>query len=205
LTVAIISRWDYRPSGDDLTDHQRLVSRLRKQAPEVVNEWPVKPSEQVGPKQHLRKHGVPLPDGAGVAKIGPFTIRQLNLFAHKVVLALYFEHFKMPLGVNGAVCAYWRSKEDFARDGIPTSVRDFLPGYATLLQGKWDESKTFDYRHNSNPNEGLFGRFSRLRGRFFAGGFVLADPSTLPDHDEDWVSPADPAVLLDSLRFQRKL
>jgi hypothetical protein len=46
---------------------------------------------------HLRKHGVQAPADAGLVFIGPLTIRQLNLFAHKVALALYFEHFKVPL------------------------------------------------------------------------------------------------------------
>jgi hypothetical protein len=40
---------------------------------------------------------VPVPHDAGVAAIGLLTIRQLNLFAHKAVLALHFEHVRQPL------------------------------------------------------------------------------------------------------------
>jgi hypothetical protein len=82
--------------------------------------------------------------------------------ANKAVLALYFEHFKAPLHSTGAVCALWRSKEDFARDGIPRELLDLFPGHAALIQGKWDERRTFEYRHNGNPDEGLFMCFARL-------------------------------------------
>jgi hypothetical protein len=37
-----------------------------------------------------------------MVSIGSLTIRQLNLFAHKAVLALYFEHFRQPLANTGA-------------------------------------------------------------------------------------------------------
>jgi hypothetical protein len=205
LTVAIISRWGYDAAQRDLADHERLVQQLVRQAPELRDEWVVWPEDQIKVKQHLLNHGVPTPLRAGVAKIGPLTMRQLNLFAHKAVLALYFEHFKQPLGVKGGVCAYWKSKEDFARNGIPEPLLKILPRYGTLVQGKWNESKTFEYRHDINPDQGLFGCFVRLRGRFFIGGFAVADLHTIPDPDDDWVAPADPDVLLDSPRFKRKL
>ena len=162
LTVAIVSRWNHLPMGGDLSDHKRLTNRLRKQAPEVVNEWYLDPFEQIGPRQHLRNNGVAVPYGAGVVRMGTYTVRQLNLFANKAVLALYFEHFKAPLHSTGAVCALWRSKEDFARDGIPRELLDLFPGHAALIQGKWDERRTFEYRHNGNPDEGLFMCFARL-------------------------------------------
>ena len=39
LTAALISRWDYFSSEQSNRDHQRLVERLRKQAPGLMKEW----------------------------------------------------------------------------------------------------------------------------------------------------------------------
>jgi hypothetical protein len=69
------------------------------------------------------------------------------IFAHKAVLALYFEHFRHPLPITGGVSAFWKTKEDFAPEGIPQFLLDIMPGYRTLMQGRWNEQKTFEYRH----------------------------------------------------------
>jgi hypothetical protein len=92
LTAAVVSRWAYDTTHVELADHSRLVNRLRKQAPELANEWTenASPLQTIRGRQHLRKHGVPVPDDAAIVTIGRETIRQLNLFAHKATLALYF-------------------------------------------------------------------------------------------------------------------
>jgi hypothetical protein len=52
----------------------------------------------------------------------------LNLFAHKAVLALHFEHIRQPLPMAGRICAYWKTKEDFAH-GIPQSLLGIMKEY----------------------------------------------------------------------------
>jgi hypothetical protein len=55
------------------------------------------------------------------------------IFAHKAVLALYFEHFRHPLPITGGVSAFWKTKEDFAPEGIPSARRpDVEAEIATL-------------------------------------------------------------------------
>src|ERR1700761_1899880 len=88
-------------------------------------------------RRHLVNNGVNVPIDAGLALIGPIAIRQLNLFAHKVTTALYFEHFRTPLAVGGAVCAFWRTKEDFALKGVPAELLGMFGYYGTLTQGGW--------------------------------------------------------------------
>jgi hypothetical protein len=207
LTASIISRWNYNSAPQEQADHARLASRVRKQAPELIAEWTKKltPEERERALQHLAMYGMPVSSDAGLASIGPLTIRQLNLFAHKAVLALYFEHSRQPLPNAGRVSAYWKSKEDFARDGVPQILLDMLPGYGTLLQGKWDERETFEYRHAMNTQDGLFGCLARLRRGLFVTGFAVTNAGVLPSTETDWIIPSALLQSLDSPRFQKKL
>jgi hypothetical protein len=206
LTAAIVSRWVYDSAPQESADHTRLAAQVRKQAPELIAEWTKLDTEQrKEARLHLIKHGVHVPLDAGLASIGPVTIRQLNLFAHKAVLALYFEHFRQPLPNAGRICAYWKTKEDFARDGIPPVVLDMLPGYGTLMQGKWNERETFEYRHAMNIQNGLSGCLARLRRGLFVTGFAVAEKGALPSNETDWVIPCELLASLDTPRFQKKL
>jgi hypothetical protein len=139
-----------------------------------------------------------------VLRIGHLTVRQLNLFAHKVALALYFEHFRKPLSSLGRVCACWRSSEDFARGGIPQRLLEIMPQYQTLQQGRWNERETFEFRFDTSPKDGLFCCLARFRGRVLTLGLVVQDEKVLPSDQTDWIAPNDPDVLLNSPRFQRK-
>jgi hypothetical protein len=153
---------------------------------------------------HLIQQGVPVPADAGLITIGPETVRYLNLFAHKAVLALYFEQYKMPLSNVGAVYASWRTKEDFTRDGIPSFFLDMLPGYGTIMQGSWNERETFEYRHAVNEKDGLFGCLARFRQGYFVYGFAVADAACLPSDESDWVKPCNLLSMLTSPRFAKK-
>lgn len=210
LTASVISRWDYFASEQSNYDHRRLTAQVRMQAPELMEEWGelanTNDHEKERARQHLRDYGVPVPEDAGVATIGPITISQLNLFSHKVALALHFEHRKAPLADVGRVSAYWKTKEDFAPTGIPSGLLQILPGYGTLMQGRWNERETFEYRHAVNIEEGLFGCLARFRRGLFVIGFTVLDPRVLPqDDDGDWVEPLDASDLLVLPRFRRKL
>jgi hypothetical protein len=108
LTAAMVSRWNYDSHPQELLDHAKFAARVRKQAPELMAEWTKLDQAKWGDARlHLIKQGVAVPDDASIATIGPFTISQLNLFAHKAVLALYFEHFRQPLSDTGRSCAFW--------------------------------------------------------------------------------------------------
>jgi hypothetical protein len=199
----MISRWNYDSSPQERSDHTRLAARVRRQAPELVAEWLSFSNSEEKARRHLVRQGVSVPADAGVMAVGPLTISQL--FAHKAVLALYFEHFRRPLTDAGRVYASWRSKEDFLRDGIPKIFFELLPSYATLTQGRWSESETFEYRHaSSNTEGGLFGCFARFRRGLFVFGFAAADASVLPPYEVDWIKPSDLLSLLNSSRFQKK-
>jgi hypothetical protein len=206
LTAAVLSRWDYNSSPQEREDHRRLVARVRRQAPELVAEWTkLDPQGRAKARLHLIEHGVQVPPDAGIASIGPLTIRQLNMFAHKAALALYFEHFRQPLPNTGRVSAFWKTKEDFARDGVPPELLELLPGYGTIMQGKWNERETFEYRHAKNTEDGLFGCLARLRRGLFVAGFTVTDPSVLPSSETNWLIPSELLASLDSPRFQKKL
>ena len=153
--------------------------------------------------QHLINHGVHVPLDAGIATIGPLSVGQLNLFAHKVVLALHFAHFRRGLSADGRIFASWRSKEDFARSGIPSFFLDLLPSYGTISQGQWDERQTFEYRHALNIEEGLFGCLARFRRSYFVFGFTVDAADVLPESErQEWLRPAE--VLSIPLARQKK-
>lgn len=205
LTVAIISRWSTDTSSQNVSDHRKLVAQMRRQAPELVQEWIS--SDRFGvenARRHLREQGITVPANASVGMVGPHTIRQLNIFAHKATLALYFEHFRKPLPAVGRICAYWRSKEDFFLKGIPPELLEMLPVYARLVQGKWDTHEIFEYRYNFNEKKGLFAGIARFRGGIFVIGFAVPSVTDIDIDIDDWIKPDDPSVLLTLPRYQKK-
>lgn len=150
------------------------------------------PALQRRARRHLEGHGVNVPFGARFTTIGPLTIRQLNVFAHKLALALYFEHFKRPLSGAGRVQAIWKTKEDFLINGVPEELLNLFDGYNTLIQGQWNAAEAFEYRFARNTQEGLFGCFARLRQGFFILGFAVESDATLEANrelDSIWIRP----------------
>jgi hypothetical protein len=206
LIASIVSRWNYSAKGNELSDHSRLAARVRIHHPEIMKEWTsLKATDRVTARNHLIRHGVPVPTDAGMVSIGPLTIRQLNLFSHKVALGLYFEHFKSAVPATGLVAAYWRTKEDFARGGIPAELLKIMQQYGTLEQGKWNARETFEYKFETNQKDGLFACLARLRGNFFVTGFAVRDASLIENEDIDWIRPPDLLGMLDDPRFIKRL
>jgi hypothetical protein len=206
LTASIISRWGMNNNFQSQIDHSKLAAQAKIQAPELVREWLAvdNAAEQLRARDHLERHGVSVPAGAQLATIGPLTIRQLNVFSHKATLALYFEHFKLPLSNDGRVQAIWKTKEDFAK-GLPAQLLELMGGYGTLIQGKWNAAEIFEYRYSLNVPEGLFGCFARLRQGLFVLGFAVVDAKTLvetPELDGEWIRPRD--LLADNPHFAKR-
>lgn len=202
LVASIISRWTY---GQSSPDHPRLVKSIRSNHPDLIEEWTK--LDWIGKMRarlHLMQHGIAVPADAGVATIGPLTIKLLNLFAHKVVLALYFEHFRTHLPDVGGISAYWRSKEDFAKDGIPNELLKLMQRYGTLEQGKWNTREIFEYRYELNESEGLFACLARLRGGLYIVGFATADRSATRDEFNDWLKPTDLLSILENPRYEKR-
>ncbi|KYG20208.1 hypothetical protein SE92_07980 [Bradyrhizobium sp. AT1] len=207
LVAALVSRWDMYASNQSQIDHSKLSAQIKLQAPEVVREWLSmdSPEQQRRARRHLENHGVNVPFGARFATVGPTTIRHLNVFAHKVALGLYFEHFRRPLSNTGRVQAIWKSKEDFSIKGVPQSLLNLFDGYNTLIQGRWNASEAFEYRFARNTQEGLFGCFARLRQGLFILGFAIERDSTLeanPELGGVWIKPDE--LLEDHPHFLKK-
>lgn len=206
LVASVVSRWRYEPEELELHDHRRLIGRLRMQAPEVIDELiRLPPGGRVAARRHLRKQGVHVPPGSGMVSIGPITIRHLNLFAHKVVLGLYFDRLGKVLPTEGRVCAYWRTKEDYQRGGVPRELVDILPKHETLRQGSWNTQKVFEYRYDLNPEDGLFACLARFRAGLFVAGFAVRDEKMLGQDDKaDWIAPTSLLDILTEPGFERR-
>ena len=207
LMASIISRWGFDTNQQSRLDHAKLAAQARIQAPELVREWLANdtPDQQIGARRHLENYGVNAPPTAKFATIGPLTIYQLNIFAHKLALALYFEHFRKPLSNEGRVQSIWRTKEDFFSKGVPPELLELMGKYGTLTQGRWNASEAFEYRYDLHEADGLFGCFARLRQGFFVLGFAIADAKTLaenPDLDGEWIRPRD--LLGNNPHFNKK-
>jgi len=203
-----VSRWNYNAHATELKDSTRLVARLRKQCPEVIEEWTKADSaRREQGRLHLQKHGVFVPADAGLVTIGPITIRHLNLFAYKMALGLFFDHFQAPLPNTGLISAIWRTKEDFAKLGIPQELLEIMPRYSTLQQGKWDTSEDFEYRFDVNTKDGLIGCFARLRTGLYVTAFAIANENLLPQEDRtsDWIRAQDLLTILERPEFSRRL
>lgn len=195
LVAAIMTRWDVPPTDAEIRDTIKLNPQISLQAPEIVSEWLEPLGSGLQSAKHLEMQGVQVPLGAKVIAYGPETIRQLNVFSHKVVLGLYFENTKDVLPPDGAVFSYWRTKEDSQIHQIPKSFTDLLPKFATLRQGNWAVQSTFNYRYNISTCKNLFSCVVNIRGRFSIVGCVVRDISMLPDKT-GWARPNTPENLL---------
>ena len=204
LTAAMVSRWNYLSPQQEREDHSRLANQVRIQAPELIAEWTkLHQLDRKGAMEHLRQYGVAVPDDAGLVSVGPHTIRQLNIFAHKATLCLYFEHFKQPLPNSGRLSAHWRTKEDFSKEGVPSDLLEILPQYGTLMQGRWNASETFEYRFDLNEKDGLFGCLARLRTGLFIAGFCIQNAELMTEEfGSDWIRPNE--LLTDPKHFSKK-
>lgn len=204
LTAAMVSRWNYNSPRQEQQDHARLANQVRIQAPELIDEWTNKDRlDRKRAVEHLRKYGVKVPDDASLISVGPHTIRQLNIFAHKAALCLYFEHFKRPLSNKGRVSALWRTKEDFSSGGVPSELLQILPKYGTLMQGKWNSAETFEYRFDLNEQDGLFGCLARLRTGLFIAGFTIRESDLITKElGNGWIRPNE--LLTNPEHFSKK-
>jgi hypothetical protein len=208
LIASIVSRWNFYADQQELTDGSRLVRRLRKERPDIVAEWTkFGARDNARARQHLLKQGVDVPVTAGLVSLGEITIRHLNLFAYKLALGLYFEHFREPLPNSGLVSAIWRTKEDFRQQGVPKELLEIMPKYATLQQGKWNTSEDFEYRFDLNTAEGVFGCLARFRTSFYVTGFAVRDGNLVPGDEktDDWIKPIDLLTILERPEFGRRL
>jgi hypothetical protein len=206
LIASIISRWRMNVSKKEHADHRRLVAQVRMHHPELLAEWTsLNPLQLAQARQHLERYGVPVPQNAGMASIGPLTIRQLNLFAHKATLGLYFQHFRDVLPNEGRVSALWRTKEDFAKEGVPKDLFVIMRRYGTLQQGKWNTRETFEYRFEVNEEDGLFACMARLRGGLFVAGFAAKDAAMVESEPQDWIIPSDLLGMMNDPRFEKKM
>jgi hypothetical protein len=208
LIASIVSRFNFNADQQELRESSRLVARLRRERPDVIQEWTKFGFiERKKGRQHLERHGVNVPLGAGLISIGEITIRHLNLFAYKIALGLYFEHFQEPLSNSGLVSAIWRTKEDFAKQGVPKELLELFPRYATLQQGKWNTGEDFEYRFDLNKTDGIFGCVARFRTALYVTGFAVRNNNVIPPEmsREDWIRPIDLLSILIEDKFKRRL
>ncbi len=202
LVAALVSRWDYHVSEQSHVDHSKLSRQIKIQAPELIAEWTsAKGVRRKKARRHLTNAGFVLPDDAAIVMVGPKTVRQLNVFAHKVVLALYWQHFKTHLTNEGRIAAYWRTKEDFAR-GIPSGLLEMMPQYGDVSQGRWKTSDVFEYRYDTGPN-GILGFIARFRTGLFVTGFAVESFGAVTEEmGEDWIAPRD--LLAANPQFEKR-
>lgn len=207
LVAGVIARWNYFNSAQASADHARLVARVRKNLPALREEWiNSAPDERLKARQHLEQQGVQVPPDAQIALVGPVTIRVLNLFAHKVVLALYFEHFKRGLPADGGIYARWNTKEDFSKNGIPKTLLKMMSRYGVLEQGKWNTREEFEYRYETNDSDDIFMCFASFRGSLFTLGFATGDIAGIPaEAGNDWLKPVDLLSILTNPRYEDRL
>jgi hypothetical protein len=79
-----------------------------------------------------------------------------------------------------------------------------LPQYGTLTQGRWDESKTFEYRYDTGSPLGLFGCLARFRRGLYVMGFAAATGHELLTHKAQWIKPDELLATATEASFTRR-
>jgi hypothetical protein len=204
LLMALVSRWDGLPTKEG-SKHTALAAQIRMQAPEIVQDL----LEHSGPlmnrrgRLHLLQHGVPVPPDAAIVTLGPPSVRQLNLFAHKATRAFYYCQYGSPLTPPGAYWTQWSTKEDYPF-GVPKYLLDMLPRYGTLVQGRKSTQEDFEFRFDFSDANGVFAFTARFGLSFYVTGFVVADAQMLEEEMSDWTPAGDLMALLDDPGFGRR-
>lgn len=202
LVTAIVARWRFSELEEtEAADIKKLIQRLRYQAPNIGREW-LEMSSGTGQKRarrHLQNNGVPVSFESGYVSVGQETIPQLNLFSHKIALAMYFDATKTPLPLSGVVFAQFSTKEDVIANGIPDEVKAHLGAPQSLKQGQWDTRLHFEFRTALSDDHNVFQVFARLRYGLFVHGTIVVHPELSPDIDwNGWLHPNElPSILLD--------
>lgn len=166
LVTAIVARWSFSElERAEAADHKKLTRRLKYQAPGIVDEWLEMSSgtQQKRARRHLQNEGISVPYEGNLVSIGPQTIPQLNLFAHKLTLAMYFDETRQSLPVNGLVSANMFTKEDVEVYGIPYELKKYLGDSKSLSQGDWDTRLQFEFRTAMSDDCNAFQVLARLR------------------------------------------
>jgi hypothetical protein len=98
----------------------------------------------------------------------------------------------VPYRCKGEYTRTGKTKEDFAVGGIPPWLLTIMPEYGTLIQGKWSEHETFEFRHASNVGYRLFACFAKLRRGLFVIGFTASDANVIVSDDSGLDEPRRP-------------
>lgn len=206
LVTSIMSRWRYTTNPTEDSDHSRLILRLRHQAPEVIDELTsIKGGvQQKKARRHLESQGVHVPDEFRAVSIGPKSISYLNQFSLKLALGLHYSNVGSIITRNGRASAFWRTKEDVQKQGLPNELLARLPNVASIFQGKWSTRETFEYRYAINPGDGVFAFVARFRAALFIYGFTIADAK---DEllSEEWLPPTALLEIPNQRHFAKRI
>lgn len=174
LVASYLARTRFGDSPDvENEDSRKLARAIRNNCGELISEWLISGVAQKRAKKNFMSRGVPIDDELKVIRYGPKTRRHLDIFAHKLTLAMYHKFALKPLSQTGLFEAFIVPKENVAANGLPQHIMEMFGPVLTLSQGNWETSEQFQFRHTYNSTEGAFGFVARIRTGFFVFGFVV--------------------------------
>lgn len=138
----------------DQEDVKKILKALGRNSPDVLREMNI---GRAGQKIARKDTGITAAGGF-LRVSGPLVTQLLNIFAHKLALAMHFEATKKALPRTGAVATRVFSNVEHMRGEIPQDIFPLLPKPTSLRQGSWDTEEQFTYsmRVTDDTEMGLF-------------------------------------------------
>jgi hypothetical protein len=193
LFAALVGRVfpDSSTNSED-RDIERILSALGRNLPAVLLEMKVGRAGQKLARKQTR-----IADEGGFLKLsGPIATQLLDIFAHKLGLAMHYEATGKILPRSGGVATRVFSNVEAVQDKIPEQIFRILPEPVTLRQGSWDVGNQFNYsmRMTEGQQMGLF--FASFRFSISIVALTADDISAFrSDYSEESIKPHAPASL----------
>jgi hypothetical protein len=193
LFVALVGRVfpDSSTNSED-NDIGRILSALGRNLPAALLEMKI---GRAGQKLARKQTGI-ADEGGFLRLSGPIATQLLDIFAHKLGLAMHYEATGKILQRSGGVATRVFSNVEAIQDEIPDEIFRFLPAPTTLRQGSWDVGNQFTYsmRVTEGQQMGLF--FASFRFSISIVALTSNDISAFQSDDiEQSIKPHAPASL----------
>ena len=142
LFAALVGRV-YPDSQSDIerNDIKKILAALSRNLPAVLLEMKIGRAGQ----KLARRDTMIVDDGGFLRLSGPIATELLDIFAHKLGLALHYEATGKVLPVGGGIATRVYSNVEAIQQRIPSEIFKMLPKPKTLRQGSWGVENQFSY------------------------------------------------------------
>lgn len=173
-------------SDNDDQDNQRFKKNLESVArdyPDLLSSMLPKNANEI--RKTIKEHGIEKPKGLAFADLPiiklerNFWTEHVQIFAKKMLLALHYQCFGVPLSHNGAIWIYHYTNFDLIADRVPESIFRLPENVVIPMRQKTllDHQFSLKWGHIKGTKTGLF--VMHFHNKFMICGITTEEPEKL--------------------------